>query len=104
MESVLLQLTSAVVLDGAIARAGSLVEVTENEAKNLLRRGKAVIPDRGKATLRSLERELSFETSPPSEEELQVMAGSDATLQFDAEADPKPSKRGKRGRRKKSGE
>lgn len=38
-----LKLTSALVIAGAICRAGSLVEVSEAEAKNFLHRGKAVL-------------------------------------------------------------
>ena len=36
-----LKLTGAVVIDGLIVRAGSLVEMVEAEARDLLRRGKA---------------------------------------------------------------
>lgn len=36
-----LKLTAAIVVEGAIVRAGSLVEMVESEAKDLLRRGKA---------------------------------------------------------------
>lgn len=43
MKSYVLKLTSAVAIDGAIMRAGGLVEVSEAEAKNLLHRGKAVL-------------------------------------------------------------
>lgn len=43
MKSYVLKLTSAVAIDGQISRAGSLVEVSEPEAKNLLHRGKAVL-------------------------------------------------------------
>lgn len=39
--SIFLVLTSAIAIDGAILRAGSLVEVSEREAKNFLHRGKA---------------------------------------------------------------
>lgn len=39
--SVFLVITSAIVIDGAIAKAGSLVEVSDTEARNLLHRGKA---------------------------------------------------------------
>ena len=42
-ESVFLKLTSAIAIDGAVVRAGSLVEVTQAEAKNLMHRGKAVL-------------------------------------------------------------
>lgn len=45
MKSVLLKLTSAIVISGAIAKAGEVVEVTELEAKNLLARGKGVLND-----------------------------------------------------------
>ena len=38
-----IEITSAVVIDGEIARAGSKVEVAEIDAKDLLRRGKAVL-------------------------------------------------------------
>jgi len=40
MKSVLLKLTSAIAINGSIAKAGEVVEVTELEAKNLLSRGK----------------------------------------------------------------
>lgn len=40
-QSIFLVLTSAIALAGTICKAGSLVEVTELEAKNLLHRGKA---------------------------------------------------------------
>lgn len=39
--TIFLVLTSALVIDGGICRAGSLVEVSEQEAKNFLSRGKA---------------------------------------------------------------
>jgi hypothetical protein len=39
--TVILKLVCAVVIAGEVLRAGSLVEVTESEAKDLLRRGKA---------------------------------------------------------------
>lgn len=45
MKSVLLKLTSAIAISGAIAKAGEVVEVTELEAKNLLSRGKGVLHD-----------------------------------------------------------
>lgn len=38
-----LKLTGAVVIDGIIARAGTIVEMVESEARDLLRRGKAEI-------------------------------------------------------------
>ncbi|MDT9105824.1 hypothetical protein RSW49_23065, partial [Escherichia coli] len=40
---VTLKLTAAIVVDGAIVTAGNLVEMVESEAKDLLRRGKAVL-------------------------------------------------------------
>ena len=43
MKSYVLKLTSAIVIDGQIHKAGSLVEVSEAEAKNFLHRGKAVL-------------------------------------------------------------
>lgn len=45
MKSVRLKLTSAIVIAGAIAKAGEVVEVTELEAKNLLARGKGELND-----------------------------------------------------------
>lgn len=45
MKSVLLKLTSAIAIGGAIAKAGEVVEVTELEAKNLLARGKGKLHD-----------------------------------------------------------
>lgn len=42
-KSYVLKLTSAVAIDGAISKAGSLVELSELEAKNLLARGKGVL-------------------------------------------------------------
>jgi hypothetical protein len=41
MIGIFLVLTSAIAIDGELVRAGSLVEVSELEAKNLLHRGKA---------------------------------------------------------------
>lgn len=43
MNTVTLKLTAAIVVAGQVLRPGSLVEVTESEAKDLLRRGKAVV-------------------------------------------------------------
>lgn len=43
MKSYVLKLTSAIAIDGQIHKAGSLVEVSEAEAKNFLDRGKAVL-------------------------------------------------------------
>lgn len=45
MKSVLIKLTSAIAIAGAIAKAGEVVEVTELEAKNLLARGKGKLND-----------------------------------------------------------
>ncbi|HEV2606447.1 MAG TPA: hypothetical protein VGT79_00550 [Xanthomonadaceae bacterium] len=41
----MLKLTSAVVVDGEILKAGTLVELVESEAKALLSRGKAVLAE-----------------------------------------------------------
>lgn len=38
-----LKLSAAVAIDGQVVRAGTLVEMIEAEAKDLLRRGKAVL-------------------------------------------------------------
>lgn len=60
---VFLKLTSAIVLDGQISKAGDLVEVAEAEAKNLLSRGKAVLavqdaaPDEGEVAAEAVEPE-----------------------------------------------
>ncbi len=43
MKSYVLKLTCAIAIDGQINKAGSLVEVSEAEAKNFLHRGKAVL-------------------------------------------------------------
>ena len=43
MKSYVLKLTCALAIDGQIYKAGSLVEVSEAEAKNFLHRGKAVL-------------------------------------------------------------
>lgn len=43
--SIVLKLTSAIAVDGEVMKKGSLVEVTEAEAKNLLHRGKAELHD-----------------------------------------------------------
>lgn len=40
-KSIYLVLTSAIAIDGNICRKGSMIEVSEVEAKNLLHRGKA---------------------------------------------------------------
>lgn len=44
-KTVVVELTSAVAFDGKVSKAGELLEVTEKEARNLLRRGKAVLSD-----------------------------------------------------------
>ena len=44
-KSVNVELTSAVVVNGEIATAGEVIEVTEKAARNLMRRGKAVLAD-----------------------------------------------------------
>lgn len=54
--SFVLKLTSAIAVDGEVMKAGSLIEVSEIEAKNLLSRGKA---------------ELHSE-QPPSDEDLDI--------------------------------
>ncbi len=41
MNTLILKLTSAIVIAGEVLRAGSLVEVTRSEARDLLARGKA---------------------------------------------------------------
>ncbi|MDR5013487.1 hypothetical protein RF663_04390 [Aeromonas veronii] len=43
MKSYVLKLTCAIAIDGQIHKQGSLVEVSEAEAKNFLHRGKAVL-------------------------------------------------------------
>ena len=43
MKSYVLKLTCAIAIDGQIHKPGSLVEVSEAEAKNFLHRGKAVL-------------------------------------------------------------
>lgn len=45
MKKYTLKLTAAVVVAGAIARAGSTVDLAEADAKDLLRRGKATLVD-----------------------------------------------------------
>ena len=45
LKTFVLKLTGAVVVEGTILRAGSLVELVESEAKALLARGKAVLSD-----------------------------------------------------------
>jgi hypothetical protein len=42
-DGIFLKLTGAIAVDGVICKAGSIVEVSEAEAKNLLHRGKAVL-------------------------------------------------------------
>lgn len=43
MKTAHLKLTSAIAFGGTIQRAGTIVEVSESEARNLLDRGKAVL-------------------------------------------------------------
>lgn len=43
MRSYTLKLTCAIAVDGQVLRPGTLVEMSEAEAKNLLGRGKAVL-------------------------------------------------------------
>lgn len=50
-ESVVVKLTSAIVVDGQIVRAGELVEVSHAEAVNLLHRGKCTISDESDISL-----------------------------------------------------
>jgi hypothetical protein len=45
LKSFFLKCTSAFTLDGAIIKAGQIVEVLEDDAKALLRRGKAVLAE-----------------------------------------------------------
>lgn len=45
METYTLKLTSSVVIDGAIRRAGAQVEVSETLARDLMRRGKAELAE-----------------------------------------------------------
>lgn len=49
-----LKLTSAIAVDGEVMKAGSLVEVSEIEAKNLLSRGKAELHGEQKGAPRDL--------------------------------------------------
>lgn len=41
----MIKITSAVVADGRVIRPGETVDVTEAEAKDLIRRGKAILAD-----------------------------------------------------------
>ena len=50
----LLKLTSAIAVDGEVMKAGSVVEVSEIEAKNLLSRGKAELHGEQKDAPRDL--------------------------------------------------
>lgn len=43
MQTAILKLTSAIAIAGVICKAGDIVEVPEQAAKNLLHRGKAVL-------------------------------------------------------------
>lgn len=54
VKTAILKLTAAIVIDGTIVRAGTLVEMAEGEAKDLLRRGKAELAtERDNPTLRT---------------------------------------------------
>lgn len=64
MKSYVLKLTGAVAIDGQISRAGSLVEVSEPEAKNLLARGKGV--------LATAEDGVEQPETPPADEEIEL--------------------------------
>ena len=44
-KTVNIELTSAIAVDGELVRAGEVIEVTEKNARNLMRRGKAVLAD-----------------------------------------------------------
>jgi len=78
IEKVFLKLTSAVVFDGLIHKAGAVIEMVEHEAKDLLRRGKAVLatekdhPLAGKAA--PSDASVALQDSPPSPVEPEVQA------------------------------
>ncbi|WP_441253611.1 hypothetical protein [Bradyrhizobium sp. 613_E4_N2_2] len=88
VEKVFLKLTSAIAVEGTILRAGHVIEMLEHEAKDLLRRGKAIlatIADHPQAKAPAVEPETSEEPETVTElpaNELQA---------------PAPAGRGRRG-------
>lgn len=68
---VTLKLTAATVIDGALQRAGTLLEMVEDEAKELLRRGKA--------ELHAIEDAIEGKTDDAATQAAAAQAAADAT-------------------------
>lgn len=92
MAKIYLVLTSAVAINGAIHNAGSVIEVSEAEAKNILARGKARLAtaddDVPPAADPPAEAEPPTETDPPADEP--------AVDEPDADEEPPAAARGRR--------
>ncbi len=88
----ILKLTSAIAVEGEVMKAGSLVEVSEIEAKNLMSRGKAELHSEQKDAPRKLS-DLNKDELRDLAEQLQITVDSkwnktqliDAIEHYDAE-------------------
>lgn len=104
MNTVILMLTSAIAIAGEVMRAGSLVEVTEDEARDLLHRGKgelrgadpefagAITPDGDALTAADLDAantQAAAEAAPDAAEAIAAGGGVDtaATIADQASQD-----------------
>lgn len=77
MKTYTLKLRGAIALEGQLKRAGELVEVDEAVAKNLLYRGKAVIPEGAEAPADKPEAEAPADGEASAESEEQAEAPAD---------------------------
>ena len=64
-KSLLLKVSSAFMVDGLIAKAGEIVEVSESEAKNLLHRGKATLANAPTPTEPETTKSIEISLKPP---------------------------------------
>lgn len=64
-----LKLTHAIVVAGEVITPGNLIDVVESEAKDLLRRGKAVLADENDAPRAASTEEAADETESAAEGE-----------------------------------
>jgi hypothetical protein len=87
---VTLKLTSAIAVDGMIARAGSIIEMVEAEAKDLLRRGKAVI--------HAAAEEVAKETADDADQLAAAQAAAQAAAADAEKSAAKPAKAPNTGR------
>lgn len=107
-----LKMTSAAAIGGRIRPKDDFVQVPENLARNLLRRGKAVIPDRaeleahlakiGVLAVQEVEPPVAeiIDDDPLGIESVEPESEQEAEVEQEPEAEQEPPKRGRRRRRK----